>query len=186
MPYFISVVVMVGMIQSFLSPYDGVINNILTAMGMEAINFLAEPKWFRTIYVGSGIWQTYGYNSIVYLAAISAVDPQMYEAAKIDGAKRFQIISRITLPCIMPTIIILLILNFGHIMNIGFEKVYLMYSPATYETSDIIATYVYRRGILDAQFSFGAAVGLFNSVVNFILIVMMNKISGFFSDITLW
>lgn len=186
MPHFISVVVLVGMIQSFLSPYEGIVNKLITVMGNDSVNFLADPSWFRTIYIGSGIWQSFGYNSIIYLSAISAVDPQMYEAARMDGAKRFQIMFRITLPCIIPTAIILLILNFGQIMNVGFEKINLLYSPSTYETADVIQTYVYRRGILGAQFSFATAVGLFNSVVNLILIFVVNKISRKLSDISLW
>lgn len=186
MPHFISVVVLVGMVQSFLSPYEGIVNTMITAMGGQSINFLAEPSWFRTIYVGSGIWQNFGYNSIIYLSAISSVDPQLYEAARIDGAKRFQMMARITFPCILPTAIMMLILNFGSIMNVGFEKINLLYSPATYETADVISTYVYRRGILDAQFSFGTAVGLFNSVINLILILTVNKISRSAAEVSLW
>ena len=186
MPHFISVVVLVGMVQSFLSPYDGIVNTAITALGGEAVNFLSEPGWFRTIYVGSGIWQSFGYNSIIYLSAISAVDPQLYEAARIDGAKRFQIMFRITLPCILPTAIIMLILNCGSIMNVGFEKINLLYSPATYETADVISTYVYRKGIIDAQYGFSTAVGLFNSVINLALILLVNWISRRVSEISLW
>ena len=186
LPHFISVVVLVGMVQSFLNPYDGIVNTMIKALGGTPINFLSEPSWFRTIYVASGIWQDFGYNSIIYLSAISAVDPQLYEAARIDGAKRIQIMFRITLPCILPTAIIMLILNFGGIMNVGFEKVNLLYSPATYETADVISTYVYRRGVLDAQFSFSTAVGLFNSVINLTLMFLVNKISRRVSEVSLW
>jgi putative aldouronate transport system permease protein len=186
MPYFISVVVLAGMVQSFLTPYDGAVNKIIAALGYETVNFMVQPRWFRTIYIASGIWQGFGYESIVYLAAISAVDTQMYEAARIDGATRMQIILRITLPGIAPTAIILLIMNFGRIMNIGFEKVNLLYSPAVYETADVIATYVYRRGILDGQFSFATAVGLFNSAVNLILILTVNWISKRVTEVSLW
>ncbi len=186
MPHFISVVVLVGMVQSFLSPYEGIVNQLITKLGGSAVNFLSESSWFRTIYVGSGIWQNFGYNSIIYLSAISAVDPQLYEAARIDGAKRIQIMTRVTFPCILPTAIIMLILNFGSIMNVGFEKINLLYSPAVYETADVISTYVYRRGILDSQFSFGTAVGLFNSVINLFLILVVNQISRKVSEVSLW
>ena len=159
---------------------------MITSLGGQSINFLAEPGWFRTIYIGSGIWQNFGYNSIIYLSAISAVDPQLYEAARIDGAKRFQIMFRITLPCILPTAIIMLILNCGSIMNVGFEKINLLYSPATYETADVISTYVYRQGIVGAQWSYSTAVGMFNSVINLLLIIVVNRISRKLSDISLW
>jgi putative aldouronate transport system permease protein len=186
MPHFLSTVVIVGLIQSFLNPYEGIFNIILNKLGKESITFLNQPKYFRTIYVASGIWQNFGYNSIIYLSAISAVDPQMYEAARIDGASRFQIMTRITLPCIMPTAIILLILQFGRMMNIGFEKVNLLQNPATYETSDVISTYVYRKGIQDAQYSFSTAISFFNSMINLLLISVVNFISRRLSDISLW
>ena len=186
LPYFISVVVMVGILQMFVNPYDGVFNRIIERLGGQPIHFLAEPGWFRTLYIGSGIWQGFGYESIVYLSAISAIDPQLYEAAKMDGSNRMQMIRHITLPSIAPTVIILLIMNFGKVMNIGFEKVNLIYSPATYETADVIATYVYRRGVLDGQYGFGSAVGLFNSVVNLALLLMVNRVSKRVSSISLF
>ena len=186
MPYFISVVVLAGMVVNFLSPYGGIANKLIGLFGMESINFLAEPKYFRTIYIASGIWQGFGYSSIIYLSTISSIDPQLYEAAKIDGARRFQRMAHITFPGILPTVVIMLILSFGNIMSVGFEKINLLYSPATYETADVISTYVYRRGILDAQYSFGTAVSLFNSVINFGLILLVNKISRRVSDISLW
>ena len=163
LPHFISVVVVVGLLFNFLSPIDGVVNVFLKSMGKDAVNFMSEPGWFRTLYIGSNIWQNFGWDSIIYLAALSSVDPQLYEAAQIDGAGKFKQMLHVTLPAIMPTIIILLIMNVGNIMNVGFEKIILMYSPATYETADVISTYVYRRGILGSQFSFSASVGLFNS-----------------------
>jgi len=147
---------------------------------------MSEPGWFRTLYIGSNIWQNFGWDSIIYLAALSSVDPQLYEAAQIDGAGKFKQMLHVTLPAIMPTIIILLIMNVGNIMNVGFEKIILMYSPATYETADVISTYVYRRGILGSQFSFSASVGLFNSVINFALLFTVNKISNRVSEISLW
>lgn len=186
LPHFISVVVVVGLLFNFLSPIDGVVNILLKSMGKDAINFMSEPGWFRTLYIGSNIWQNFGWDSIIYLAALSSVDPQLYEAAQIDGAGKFKQMLHVTLPAIMPTIIILLIMNVGNIMNVGFEKIILMYSPATYETADVISTYVYRRGILGSQFSFSASVGLFNSVINFALLYTVNKISNRVSEISLW
>lgn len=186
LPHFVSVVVVVGMLYNFLSPIDGIINKFITMNGGTAVNFLGDPKWFRTLYISSGVWQNFGWDSIIYLAALSAVDPQLYEAAKIDGAGKFRQIVNITLPCISPTIVILLIMSVGNLMNVGFEKIILMYSPATYETADVISTYVYRRGITGSQFGFGAAVGLFNSLINFVLIMSVNKISKKLSDISLW
>ncbi len=186
LPHFISVVVVVGLLFNFLSPIDGVVNVFLKSIGKDAVNFMSEPGWFRTLYVGSNIWQNFGWDSIIYLAALSSVDPQLYEAAQIDGAGKFKQMLHVTLPAIMPTIIILLIMNVGNIMNVGFEKIILMYSPATYETADVISTYVYRRGILGSQFSFSASVGLFNSVINFALLYTVNKISNRVSEISLW
>ena len=186
LPHFISVVVVVGLLFNFLSPIDGVVNVFLKSMGKDAVNFMSEPGWFRTLYIGSNIWQNFGWDSIIYLAALSSVDPQLYEAAQIDGAGKFKQMLHVTLPAIMPTIIILLIMNVGNIMNVGFEKIILMYSPATYETADVISTYVYRRGILGSQFSFSASVGLFNSVINFALLFTVNKISNRVSEISLW
>lgn len=186
LPHFISVVVVVGLLFNFLSPIDGVVNMALNSMGKESINFMSDPKWFRTLYIGSNIWQNFGWDSIIYLAALSSVDPQLYEAAQIDGAGKIKQMIHITLPCIMPTIIILLIMNVGNLMNVGFEKIILMYSPATYETADVISTYVYRRGILGSQFGFSSAVGLFNSVINFVLLFTVNKISKRLSEISLW
>ena len=174
LPHFISVVVLVGMVQSFLNPYDGIVNTMIKALGGTPINFLSEPSWFRTIYVASGIWQDFGYNSIIYLSAISAVDPQLYEAARIDGAKRIQIMFRITLPCILPTAIIMLILNFGGIMNVGFEKVFLMQNNLNLDTAEVISTYVYKIGLVRAQYSFSAAVGLFNNIINFTIHIIVN------------
>ena len=186
LPHFISVVVVVGLLFNFLSPIDGVVNVFLKSMGKDAVNFMSEPGWFHTLYIGSNIWQNFGWDSIIYLAALSSVDPQLYEAAQIDGAGKFKQMLHVTLPAIMPTIIILLIMNVGNIMNVGFEKIILMYSPATYETADVISTYVYRRGILGSQFSFSASVGLFNSVINFALLFTVNKISNRVSEISLW
>lgn len=186
MPYFISLVVAVGIVVNFLNPQDGVINLMLNRLGITSLDFLHDPKYFRTIYIASGVWQSYGYNAIIYIAAITGIDPQLYEAAKIDGASKFQQIKHITFPSMIPTIVILLILSLGNLLNVGFEKVLLLYSPATYPVADVISTYVYRIGIVDTDFGFGTAVGLFNSVINFIFIIVFNKIARKASGISLW
>ncbi len=186
LPHFISLVVMVGILSNFLSPTDGIVNQILRKAGMEPIDFMGESIWFRPLYIGSGIWQSFGWNSIIYMAALTSIDPNLYEAARIDGCNRWQEMRHITIPGLMPTAVMLLILAVGNLMNVGFEKIILMYRPATYDVADVISTYVYRRGILDAQYSFGAAVGLFNSVVNFILLISVNRISKKITQIGLW
>jgi putative aldouronate transport system permease protein len=185
-PHFLSTVVVVGILISFLSPRNGLINQLISAMGMEPMHFMASPGWFKTIYVISGVWQNAGWGSIIYIAAITAIDPQLYEAASIDGATKLQKILFVTLPCIMPTAVILLILNVGQLMNIGFEKAFLLQNDMNMEASDVISTYVYRSGILRAEYSFSAAVGLFNSVVNFLLLVSVNAISRRVSGSSLW
>jgi putative aldouronate transport system permease protein len=186
MPHFVSVVVVVGILVDFLAR-DGVINNVLVViLGISPTAFLQQPEWFRWLFVGSGVWQHIGWGSIIYLAAISAIDPEQYEAAMLDGASRFQQIRHVTLPGIMPTIIILLILRVGNMMTVGYEKILLMYNPMTYETADVISTYVYRQGILQADYSFSAAVGLFNSVINFGLLIFANWFSRRVSETSLW
>ncbi|NSW91299.1 MAG: sugar ABC transporter permease [Firmicutes bacterium] len=185
LPHFISTVIAVGMVVNFLST-DGFINNLISLLGGQRKQFLVMPEWFRTIYIASGIWQSAGWNSIIYLAAISGIDSQLYEAAIVDGATKLNQIWHITIPGILPTIIILLILNLGHILSVGYEKIILLYNPAVYETADVINTYVYRRGVAGGEFSFGTAVGLFQSVINFIMIILANKISRNLSEISLW
>lgn len=186
LPYFISIVVVVGFIVDFLAR-DGLINNVLHSLfGIEKVAYLAEPGWFRTIFVSSGIWQNVGWGTIIYLAAIATIDPSLYEAARVDGANRFQQALHITLPGITPTIIILLILQIGSLMSVNSDKILLMYNTATYETADVIGTYVYRKGILEASFSYSAAIGLFNSVINFILLVLANSISKRVTETKLW
>ncbi|GIP15610.1 sugar ABC transporter permease [Paenibacillus montaniterrae] len=185
LPHFISIVVVVGMLVDFVAR-DGLINNILAMFGMEPIAFLQEPGWFRSLYISSGVWQGVGWGSIIYLAAMSTIDPSLYDAARIDGAGRWRQTLSVTLPGIMPTIVILLILNIGSMMSVGSEKIILMYNPLTYETADVISTYVYRKGILGADFGYSAAVGLFNSIVSFILIMLANTISKAVSDHKLW
>lgn len=185
-PYFISTVVLVSMIMLLLSPRLGVINLGLQAVGLPAINFLGRPDLFSSIYVWSGVWQSSGYAAIVYLAALSGVDLQLYEAAKVDGASRIQKILNIDLPGIMPVAVILLILSVGSLLAIGFEKVYLLQNPLNLSSSEIIATYVYKIGLLNANFSFATAVGLFNSVVNMVLLVLVNAYVKRVSEMSLW
>jgi putative aldouronate transport system permease protein len=186
LPHFVSVVVVVGMLVNFLSIQDGIVNTVIRRLGGQPVNFLIEPRYFRGLFIGSNIWQEFGWGSIIYLAALSAIDPELYEAARMDGASRFRQIWHVTIPGIMPTIVILLILSVGSIMGVGYEKIILMYNPITYETADVISTYTYRRGITQAQYSFGAAVGLFNSVVNFAILLVVNRIARGLSEISLW
>ncbi|WP_413773643.1 MULTISPECIES: ABC transporter permease [Paenibacillus] len=185
-PHFLSTVVMVGMIMMFLSPVSGLVNQVIAAFGGEPISFMTEPSWFKSIYVWSGVWQGMGWSSIIYLAALAGIDPQLHEAAKVDGASWLRRIWHINLPGIMPTIVILLILNIGSILGVGFEKVFLMQNSLNMEASDVISTNVYRSGILGAQYSYSAAVGLFNSVVNFILLISVNRIARKVSSSSLW
>lgn len=185
MPNFISTVVIVGMMVNFFNPTTGIVNTFITMFGGQPINFLGEMQWFRPLYVGSNMWQFAGWTSIIYLSALSSIDPVLYEAATVDGASRLKMLLKITLPQLIPTIIIMFILRMGSLMSIGFEKINLMYSPAIYDVSDVISTYVYRRGLLNAEFGFGTAVGLFNSVINTALLVFFNFLSGKFSDTSL-
>ena len=185
-PHFLSTVVLVGMVFMFLSRTNGVVNNVIEFLGGERISFMTEPKWFKTIYVLSGVWKNMGWNSIIYLAALSGVDPELHEAAKVDGASQFQRIRHINLPAIIPTIVILLILNAGRVLSVGFEKVYLMQNSLNMEASDVIATHVYRTGLLGAQYSYAAAVGLFNSIVNFIMLISVNRIARGLNETSLW
>lgn len=184
-PYFISTVVLVSMMIIFLSP-QGMINRIFQLMGAEPRNYMGEAQLFWWIYALSGIWQGAGYGAVIYLAALSGIDTQLHEAAIIDGANKVQRIWHIDIPGIMPTIIILLILNAGQIMNVGFEKVFLMQNPLNLRTSEVISTYVYKTGLVGAQYSFATAVGLFNSAINLILIVTVNQIAKRVSETSLW
>jgi putative aldouronate transport system permease protein len=185
-PHFLSTVVLVGIVIMFLSPTSGIVNTIIKAFGGEPIFFMTKPEWFKTIYVFSGVWQQMGWSSIIYLAALAGIDPGLHEAAKVDGATRLQRIWHINLPGIMPTVVILLILNIGSLMGVGFEKVFLMQNSLNNESSDVISTYVYRSGLLGAQYSFAAAVGLFNSVVNLILLLTVNRIARAVNQASLW
>ncbi|WP_409341701.1 ABC transporter permease [Paenibacillus sp. MBLB4367] len=185
LPHFISIVVVAGMMVDFLGR-TGLVNQIMGSFGIEPIDFLKEAGWFRFLFVSSGIWQGIGWGSIIYLAAIATIDPTLYEAARMDGASRWKQTLHITIPGIMPTIVILFILNMGNMLSVGSEKVLLLYNPITYETADVISTYVYRKGVLEASYSFTAAVGLFNSVVSFVLIVAANSFSKRLSENKLW
>ncbi|MGI5894970.1 MAG: ABC transporter permease [Candidatus Merdivicinus sp.] len=186
LPHFISTVVIVGMITNMFTMNHGLINNVIQLMGGEPINFLQNPSWFRPLYVGSGVWQNFGFNSIIYIAAINGIDPSLYEAAKIDGIRKFQQVYYITIPMIAPTIIILFILQLGNLMSVGFEKVFLLYSPAVYDTADVISTYVYRKGIDSSNYSFASAVGLFNSMINFFMVYISNTICRRVTHTSLW
>ncbi|NOU73064.1 ABC transporter permease subunit [Paenibacillus sp. LMG 31458] len=186
MPHFISLVVIVGFMVDFLER-NGLINNLLTSVfGIEPIPFMRQPEWFRTLYISSDIWQNVGWSSIIFLAAISNIDPSLYEASKIDGANRWKQTLHITIPGMMSTVIILLILQIGHFMSVGMDKILLMYNPAIYETADVIQTYVFRKGILEAGYSYSAAVGLFNSVISFVLLIVANAIARKTSEARLW
>jgi putative aldouronate transport system permease protein len=185
MPHFISLVVIVGMLFDFLAR-DGLINNLLSFIGIDSIPFMRTASWFRTVYISSDIWQNIGWSSIVYLAAISNVNPTLYEAARMDGANRWRQMWHVTLPGIMPTVTIMLILFIGKFMTVGFEKIFLMYNPIIYETADVIQTYVYRKGILEANFGYSAAVGLFNALISFTLLVLANAVAKKIGETKLW
>jgi putative aldouronate transport system permease protein len=185
-PYFISTVVMVSIIFLLMAPRLGFFNVALNYFGMDSINFLGEPGMFRSIYVWSDIWQTAGYSAVIYLAALAGIDPTLYEAAKVDGASRFQKILNVDLPGILPTITIILILNVGSVMAIGYEKIYLLQNPLNLINSEIISTYVYRVGLLNANYSFATAVGLFNSLINLILLVAVNTLAKRLSNNSIW
>lgn len=185
LPHFISIVVIAGMIVQFTSEH-GIINDFLAMFGIKRSPLLLNPKLFRPIYVISSIWQETGWGSIVYLSALAAIDTQQYEAAKIDGAGKWKQMISITLPGIMPTIVIMLILKIGNMMSIGFEKVMLLYNPNTYETADVISTYVYRVGLINFSYDYSTAVGLFNSVINLILLVTANCVSRKVNETSLW
>lgn len=176
LPHFISTVVVVSLVVNFLSPGTGVINNIIEMLGGKRIHFLAKPEYFRTIYTSMNIWKEVGWGSIIYLASISGIDPQLYEAAIIDGAGRWRQLWHVTLPGIRTTIIILLILRIGRLLEVGFESIILMYNSQIYETADVLSTYVYRRGLIDADYSFATAVGLFQSVIGLLMVYSANMV----------
>ncbi|MBO9609804.1 MAG: sugar ABC transporter permease [Paenibacillaceae bacterium] len=184
-PHFISTVVMSGMIIAFLSPSTGIVNKFVSWLGGDPISFMTKPEWFKSIFVLSGEWQNLGWGAIIYLAALTGINPELHEAATVDGASRMQRIRHINLPGIMPTITILLILNAGSFMSIGFERVYLLQNTLNLQSSDVIQTYVYRSGLIDGQYSFSSAVGLFNSAVNLVLLLIVNQTARRFSSTSL-
>jgi putative aldouronate transport system permease protein len=186
LPHFITLVVVVGMISEILSPSYGVINSILQALGFEPIYFLTKPEWFRTIYITSQIWQGLGWGAIIYLAALAGIDPHLYEAAEVDGANRWKQMWHISLSGIMPVIMILLILNIGNFLSVGFQKILLLANPLTYETADVIQTYVYRMGFENYNYSFATAIGLFDAVIGLFLVVMANQLARKYSETSLW
>jgi putative aldouronate transport system permease protein len=185
-PHFISVVVLIGMVYVFFSLNGGLVNNLLVTFGFEKINFLSEASWFKPLYIGSSIWQETGWAAIIYLAALAAVSPELHEAAIVDGANKLQRVLHIDIPAILPIAIILLVLSVGNIMNIGFEKAYLLQTPLNQSAAEIIPTYVYKVGIQQAQYSFAAAVGLFNAVINLFLLWYINRIAKRLSGNGLW
>lgn len=187
LPHFISIVIVTGMIRELVST-GGPINAVLQYLGHEPISFITEPKWFPVIFVASGVWQSLGWGTILYLAAISNINPSLYEAAEVDGANHFQRIWHVTIPCILPTITTLLILDIGGLIGSGgaFEKVFLLYNPLTYETADIISTFVYRLGIGSGNYSYATAVNLFEGILNLILLTMANKVSKKVTGSSLW
>lgn len=187
MPHFISTVVMVGMLLVFLSPSTGLYGHLMRALGVPSPdNLMANPGLFRTIYVLSGIWQSTGWDSIIYLAALSAVSVDLYEAATVDGASKFQRMLHIDIPCLLPTATILLILRMGQVLNVGFEKVFLMQNDLNLSVSEIISTYVYKVGLQSGQYSFSAAVSLFNTVINFVILLAVNALAQKVGETSLW
>lgn len=185
-PHFISTVVLVSLLDAMVAPNTGVINQLIVALGGESIYFASKPEWFKPMYIISGIWQNAGYSSIIYLATLANIDQQLVEAARIDGANRWKIIKHIMIPGLLPTAITLLIMNFGKVMNVGFEKVYLMSNSMNTRTSEVISTYIYKQGMESLQYSYSTAVGLFNAVINIILLLIVNKISKKVTETSLW
>lgn len=185
LPHFISTVIVVGILYQFLSLH-GVLNNVVEMLGGERVSYLNNARLFKSIYVWSGVWQGVGYSSIIYLAALSSVDVELYDAGRIDGINLFQKIRYIDIPAITPTIVILFILSASRVMSVGFEKVYLMQNPLNMSTSDVINTYVYRVGLQGANYSMGTAVGLFTSVINLVILVTLNRVSKIVSETSLW
>ncbi|WP_377267971.1 ABC transporter permease [Peterkaempfera sp. SMS 1(5)a] len=185
LPHFLSTVIVAGVVMQFLSA-DGPVNQALRGVGHTPILFLQQPGWFRSIYVSSELWQTVGWGTILYLAALTSIDESLYEAARIDGANRWKQTWHVTLPGIRPTMVTMLILNIGTFMSVGFEKILLIYNPLTYPTADVISTYLYRMGVLSNNFSYAAAVGLFESLIGLVLVLSANQISRRTVGTSLW
>lgn len=185
LPYFISVVVVVSILQDFTKS-NGILTQLAEVFGDTGGALISRPEWFRTLFIGSNMWQHLGYNSIIFISALAAIDQELYEAAVIDGAGRWKQTIYITLPALASTIVVLLILRLGQIMNVGYEKIILMYSPSTYDTADVISSYVYRVGMIDADYSYSTAINLFNSIINFIVLFVANQFSRKISETSLW
>ena len=186
LPHFISSVIIAGIVITAFSPSAGIVNTVLGWFGFDSIYFLTKPEWFRPIFVGTTIWQEAGFQSIVYLAAIAGVSPTLYESAVVDGASRWQMMWKITVPSILPTIIIMLIIRIGSMLEVSFEMIILLYQPATYQTADVVNTFIYRQGVQGGQYDMAAAAGLFNAVVAFVLVMTANAISKRYSRTSLW
>lgn len=187
MPHFLSTVIIAGMAVNFLSPSNGIVNVLLGKLtGSESIFFLMQPEWFRPIYIFMCIWQGTGWGAIIYFAALTSIDIEQYEAATIDGAGRLKKIWHVSLPGILPTIVIMFLLSVGQLLNVSFETIILLYNPMTYETADVISTYVYRRGIISFDYSFSTAVGLFQSVIGLVLTIVSNKLARKYTETGLW
>lgn len=185
-PHFLSTVVLVSVINALFSTSSGLVNNLISAAGGEKIEFITNPSVFKSMYVLSGAWQNMGWNSIIYIAALAGIDPTLYEAGRVDGASRWQMLIRITLPCILPTVSIMLILQCGRLMSLGYEKIYLMQNDLNIAASEVISTYVYKSGLINQEYSFSTAVGLFNSVINCILLFTVNFITSRLSDTSIF
>jgi putative aldouronate transport system permease protein len=185
-PYFISTVVVVSIVVFFLSPVNGVVNTLIAKLGGQKINFLSESEYFWPIFTVMNIWKSTGFNAIIYLAALSAIPQELYEAAMTDGAGRWRQLWHVTLPGLATTIVVLLLMRLGHLLEVGYESIILMYNPAIYDTADVINTYVYRRGILNCDYSFASAVGLFQSVLGLTLVLVSNKIARKYTESGLW
>lgn len=182
LPYFISIVVVCGMVVNFLSPSSGIVNTLIKKFGGESVYFMVKSEYFRQIYTAMIVWRETGFNAIVYIAALAGIDQQLYEAAKVDGAGKWKQMVHITIPSIMPTIVIMFVLNIGKMINIGFESIILLYQPATFDTSDVISTYVYRMGIQQQQFGVATAAGLFEAIIALGLVLISNRISKKLTD----
>ena len=185
-PYFISTVVMVAILFQLLDPRTGLVNVFLNKLGIGPVSFMTDQSLFRSVYVWSGLWQTTGFNAIIYISALSAIDQELYEAARIDGANRLQKIWYIDLPGILPTFTIMFIMSCGSIMSVGFEKVYLMQNSANLAVSEVLSTYTYKMGLINLDYGYSSAVGLFNSIINTLFIVLVNTISRRTSETSLW
>jgi putative aldouronate transport system permease protein len=186
LPHFISTVILAGIVITAFSPSAGIVNTVIGWFGLEPVYFLSKPEWFRPIFIGSTIWQEAGFSSIVFLAAIAGVNPSLYESAVVDGASRWQMVWKITLPSILPTILIMLIIRIGNLLEVSFELVILLYQPSTYQTADVVNTFIYRQGIQAGQYDLAGAAGLFNAVVAFVLVMTANTISKRYSKTSLW